>query len=472
MGLFSREQWAKGSVFPHYREDWVFRATYNFGERYFIEVNGAYNGTEKFSRNYRFQFFPSTALGWMITNEPFMKNVTWLNKFKIRGSYGLVGNDEIVPPTDPDYEKLRFLYQTLWLYGGSSGLGSTASATSPYVWYKEGVIGNPDIHWETVTKKNIGFDYSLFFGQVEGSVDIFKDYRKNILVRGTDRAVVDYFGGVPPSANLGEASVQGYELELKLNHRFSNGLKIWLNTSMSHAKDKVIFRDDPELLPAYQKQQGYQIGQYRSQVLAGHFSTWDELYGTTQWNSNDNLKLPGEFNIIDFNGDGIIDQYDNVPNGYPERPQNTYTTSLGFDFKGLSFYVQFYGVNNVTRYISLTNFPRQLNSVSEQGDYWSKDDPNAKSFVPRLVEKFNMYGNFYAYDGSYLRLKNAELAYTLTSGFINKIGVESLKIYLDGNNLLLWTKMPDDRESNLGGNGSQGAYPTVRRINLGVDVVL
>jgi hypothetical protein len=126
----------------------------------------------------------------------------------------------------------------------------------------------------------------------------------------------------------------------------------------------------------------------------------------------------------------------------------------------------------VTRYISYNNFSKQTNVVYDQGDYWSKDNTDAESFIPRYVETFNRYGNFYAYDGSYFRLKNAEIAYTFESATINRIGIRSLRIFLNGNNLLLWTKMPDDRESNLGGWGAQGAYPTVRRINLGVNIVL
>lgn len=134
--------------------------------------------------------------------------------------------------------------------------------------------------------------------------------------------------------------------------------------------------------------------------------------------------------------------------------------------------MQFYGVSNVTRYVGFGNFNKQTNVVYEQGEYWTKDNTDAESFVPRYVNKFDRYGNFYAYDGSYLRMKNAEIAYTFGSGLINRIGIQSLRIYLNGNNLLLWTRMPDDRESNIGGSGGGGAYPTVRRINLGINIVL
>lgn len=473
MGLFSRDKWAKGNVFPSYREDWVFRATYDFDLRYFIEINGAYNGSEKFGPDYRYDFFPSAALGWMISNEPFMSDLNWLDKFKIRGSYGFVGNDEILARTDPDYESYRFRYRTDWIYADASSLlGQSWSSTSPYTWYVEGAIGNPQLHWETIEKKNLGIEYSFLYGLIEGSFDFFRDHTRDILIKDEDRAVVDYLGAAPPSANLGEVQVTGYEIEVNLNYRFANRIHVWGNVAITHAKDEIIFADDPALLPAYQKREGYQIGQYRSELLGDFVNTWDEVYASTEWNANDQLKLPGEYNIIDFNGDGIIDQYDAAPNRFPERPQNTYNYTLGIDYKGLSFFVQFYGVNNVTRYIGLSNFSKQTNVVHEQGDYWSKDNQDAESFLPRYVEKFDRYANFYAYDGSYFRLKNAELAYTFESARINKIGIKSLRIFLNGNNLLLWTKMPDDRESNFGTIGGAGAYPTVRRVNLGVNVLL
>jgi TonB-linked SusC/RagA family outer membrane protein len=463
MGLFSREEYARGSEFPHYREDWVFRTTYNYGQRYFAEFNGSYNGSERFGRGYRFEFFPSAAIGWMISNESFLQNVSWLNMLKIRGSWGLVGNDAVPG---------RWLYQTPWLYGGEAYLGRIYTDRSPYTWYREGKIGNPDIHWETVEKKNLGIEYSLLYGLLEGSLDFFKDYRYDILVNGADRAVMVYLGGDPPTANLGETEVQGYEIVTKLNLRLANSFRAWINVSMTHAKDKVLAADDPALLADYQKSQGYQIGQYRSVMITDFVNTWDEVYASTEWNANDPLKLPGDYNLMDFNGDGIINDYDVTPNGFPERPQNTYSSSFGLDYKGFSLFVQFYGVSNVTRYISFGNFPRQKNVVFDQGEFWSKDNKNADSFLPRFVAQTNMTGNYYAYDGSYLRLKNAELAYTFSSGLISKLKISSLRIYLNGNNLLLWTKMPDDRESNLGGWGGQGTYPTVRRINLGVKIVL
>jgi TonB dependent receptor len=336
------------------------------------------------------------------------------------------------------------------------------------------VIGNPDLRWEKVAKRNIGLDYSLFKGQIEGSFDMFKDERVDIFIPGNQRSVPGYFGGTPPPANLGKAEVQGYEIEVKLNRRMGKDLRLWLNMAMSHAKDKIIDRDDPQLLDDYQKQAGYQVGQYRSQIATGYYSTWDQLYGSVRVNADDAQKLPGNFNLLDFNGDGVIDNYDNVPYAYPERPQNTYTATLGFDYKRLSFMIQFYAVNNVTRNLTQTNFSAALNSVFVQGDYWSKDNVNAQSPLPRWKSRLYSYGDFFNYDGSYVRLKTAEISYTLNPSWLKKAGIKNMRLYVNGNNLLLWSKMPDDREANIGSSNfaGQGAYPTVRRINLGLNLSL
>jgi TonB-linked SusC/RagA family outer membrane protein len=466
MGLFMRNENAAGSNFTTRREDWVFRTTYNFASRYFAEVNGAYNGSDQFGPDFRFDFFPSAAIGWTITNEKFMHRLPWISNLKLRGSYGLVGSDAV--------PSARGAYLNQWSYGSQVHLGDAGGNNSPYVWFRETVIGNPELRWETVEKTNVGLDFSLFSGLIEGGVDLFKDVRSDLFVPGNQRAVPAYFGGTPPAANLGKTEVKGYELELKLNKRFENGMRIWANTAWTHAKDRILDRDDPQLLDEYLKQAGYQIGQYRSQLSTGYYNTWDELYGSTRVNADDAQKLPGNFNLLDFNGDGAIDTYDNVPYAYPERPQNTYTATVGFEYKRFSVMVQFYGVNNVTRNLTQTNFSAALNSVFKQGDYWTKDNPNATSPLPRWKSRLYSYGDFYNYDGSYLRLKTAEIAYAVSPSWLKKAGIKTLRVYANGNNLLFWSKMPDDREANIGSSNfaGQGAYPTVRRINLGFNLSL
>ncbi|MBT1695534.1 TonB-dependent receptor [Fulvivirgaceae bacterium PWU4] len=463
MAMFMRQQRATGSEMPRYREDWVFRATYDFNGKYFAEYNGAYNGSEQFSKDYRYAFFNSGAIGWMISEESFMENLRFVDLLKVRSSFGAIGDDNV---------RDRWLYMTQWSYGGNASLDLN-QGTSPYPWYREAAIGNPDVRWETVKKLNVGVDYAFLNGLFSGSVDLFRDQRTDILVNGADRAVPSYFGGTPPTANLGKVEAQGYEIVLNINKTLSHGLRLWANLNMTHARNKIIDRDDPELYPGYRKQAGYAINQHRSWVDAGYLNSYDQIYGSPQHNTNDAQKLPGNYYIIDFNGDGVVDDLDRIPYGYSDVPQNTYSATVGLDWKGFSIFAQFYGVNNVTREVPLTSFGSGLNTVYDNGTWWSKDDPHADVPVPRWLSTPSYYnGTQFLYDGSYVRLKNAEVAYTLNEKQIQKIGLTSLRIFLNGNNLWVWSRMPDDRESNFAGAGSQGAYPTVKRYNLGLRLTL
>lgn len=462
MGLFSRDKYATGSEFEHYREDWVSRITYNYGQRYFAEFNGAYNGSEKFGPNYRFAFFPSAAFGWMLSNEKFMQNQNVINKLKFRFSYGLVGSDNV---------NGRWLYMTQWSYGGNAQLGSAAGQSSPYTWWSEAHtnVGNPDIHWEQVAKTNFGVDYTLFNNLLSGSVDVFNDYRTDILLNGSNRAVPSYFGVQPATANLGKVRNKGYEVDLRIQKSVSKNLHLWGNLSITHAKNRIIDADNPQLLDDYRKSAGKPIGQPRSYVNGGYYNNWDQVYGSTPLNTYDDQKLPGWRDMIDYNADGVVDDKDVVPYGYPEQPQNTYNATVGVDWKGFSAYVQFYGVNNNNRYLQLVSFGGQYHydNAYKQGSYWSKDNENAAVPIPRYASQVPYYGTTYLYQGAYVRLKNAELAYTFTANQLTRVGIKSLRVYVNGDNLILWTKMPDDREVD---RGASTAYPTVRRFNLGCNI--
>ncbi|NDV80881.1 TonB-dependent receptor [Bacteroides sp. 51] len=467
MGLFSREKYTTGSEIPHYREDWAFRATYNYAQRYFLEVNGAYNGSEKFSSDNRFAFFPSGAVGWMVSEEKFMKPLKFMDMLKLRVSYGKIGDDNVGE---------RWLYMSQWAYGGNAKLGSVADETSPYTWYRPTVMGNTNIHWETSTKLNFGTDFAFLEGLITGSLDVFRNTRTEILVSGTDRAIPSFYGMTAPWANLGKVRATGYELSVKFNKNIGKNWRVWADMNMTHAKDKILERDDAELLPWYQKLEGKPIGQAYSYIDHGYMNTWDDVYSSPQLNTTDSQRLPGDQIIVDYNGDGVIDTNDNVPYGYSGNPQNTYNATVGFDWKGFSFFVQFYGVTNVTRQVVLTSFSGKLNNAYNQGSYWSPDNQNAETSLPRWTSTIDgmSNGTRYMYDGSYIRLKNAEVAYTFAGDKMKKWGVGSLRVYLNGNNLWFWSRMPDDRESNTAGTGwaSQGAYPTVRRFNLGFKITL
>lgn len=465
MGVFNRTEKTTGSQFTNYREDWAFRTTYNYAEKYFFEYNGAYNGSEKFAPKNRFAFFNSGAVGYMISEEKFFTPLKkYIDMLKFRYSYGQVGDDNV---------PARWLYVTQWAYGGNMSNG-LYDDKSPYTWYKESSVGNPDVHWEKAVKQNFGIDYSFLGGLLAGSVELFHENRSDILISGNNRAMPSYYGATAPTFNYGRVHTKGYELELRINKTIRD-LHLWGNFNMTHAENKVIRYDDAELLPAYQKKAGFAIDQDHAYLTTGFANTWDQVIGMTPFDTNDNQNLPGQYTVIDYNGDGVIDSNDNAPYGYTGTPQNTYNATIGFDWKGWSFYAQFYGVTNVDRYVGFNSLGGNLDTVFNEGSFWTKNNTNADAPMPRWNSTPSYYeGTRFHYDGSFIRLKNMEIAYTWTKGWIKHFSLTSLKIYLNGNNLWVWSRMPDDRESNYAGTGlaSQGAYPTVKRFNLGVKIDL
>lgn len=465
MGLFSRSEYAKGNMIPAVREDWAFRLTYDFKGRYFLEYNGAYNGSEKFSSENRFAFFNSGAIGWLISEEAFMKSLKdnhIIEILKLRASVGQIGDDNI---------NARWLYLTQWANNGTkTRMQLDHKSDAAYSWYEQTTLGNPNVHWETVTKQNIGLDYSFLGGLLAGSFELFKDKRTDILLDGNGRAIPNYYGATAATANLGKVETKGYELELRVEKTIANKVRLWGNFNMTHNKDKVIKKDDLALAPNYQKAEGYAIGQATAYLDNGFIETFDQVYGSPKHDVNDASKLPGDYYIVDFNSDGVIDTKDVAPVSYSSNPQNTYNATIGVEYKGFSCFAQFYGVTNVTRDVTLHSLTDYMDNVYDLGDWWTKDS-DGDFTVPRWGSTVSYNdGRKYLYDGSYIRLKNLEFAYTWNSGWIKKIGLSYLKLYVNGNNLWLWTRMPDDREANLGGGGFLGAYPTVKRYNFGIKV--
>ena len=468
MGNWKRRINAGNADLENRREDWVFRTTYDLMGKYFAEFNGAYNGSQKFSPDNRFAFFCSGAAGWMISEEKFMK---WfkekriIDMLKIRGSIGEIGDDNAGD---------RFAYLNDWEVIGPYAM-TLGGSNSPYTGYRHKTIASPDLRWATVLKKNIGFDYAFLGGMFAGSFDYFRDDRKDIYISGSNRSLPSFYGAYRnPDINKGEIKNSGFEVEVRFNKVLKNGMRFWTNANYTYSHNEIILKDDPPLIPAYRKAQGYSQGQYWSFIDNGFIGTYDELYSVPEREKDDSQVLIGDHYIVDFNGDGVVDETnDQAPYGYTGNPEHTYNATIGWEWKGFSMFAQLYGVTGVTRDVGLPSFNNKLLTVYDNGTWWNPVDATGKVVIPRFTTQVSYNdGTQYLFDGSYFRLKNVEIAYTWTKGWIKKLGFSSLKIYVNGNNLLLITKMPDDRESNYGWSGGGGAYPTVRRYNFGFKLYL
>ena len=403
----------------------------------------------------------------MLSEEKFMKPLKdkgIIDMFKIRGSIGEIGDDNA---------GARFAYMTGWeVTNNGNGFNmSIDGSASPFVGYKEATIAMPDLRWATVLKKNLGFDYAFLHGMFAGSFDWFRDDRYDIFISGANRSVPSYFGAATtPDINKGKMKNYGFEIEVRFNKVLKNGMRFWTNANYTYAHNVIKVKDDPALIPAYRKAEGYSQGQYWSFIDNGFIGSYDELYSTPAREKDDSQVLIGDHYIVDFNGDGIVDETnDQAPYGYTGTPEHTYNATIGWEWKGWSCFAQLYGATGVTRDVTLNSFPEKLLTVYDTGQWWNPVDQNGEVVVPRFTTQVSYNdGTQFLFDGSYFRLKNVEVAYTWTKGWIKKLGFTSLKIYLNGNNLFLITKMPDDRESNYGFSGGGGAYPTVRRYNFGI----
>lgn len=232
-----------------------------------------------------------------------MHDISWLDKLKLRYSYGLIGHDGT---------NQRWLYESQWAYSGQAPLAENMNLKSPYVIYKEAVVGNPDIHWEKARKSNLDLELAVLKNILSTNIEYFTEDRTDILLYGTNRVLPGYYGINPPAANVERVTKNGYEVELKFNENLNKNMHVWLTASLTHVKDKILYKEEPELKDAYLKAQGFPIDQTKTLITDGFYNTWDEVYASTPLVLNDQNKLPGSYNILDFDGDGKIDESKDV----------------------------------------------------------------------------------------------------------------------------------------------------------------
>jgi TonB-linked SusC/RagA family outer membrane protein len=460
LALMSRNEKATGSGFTSYREDWVGRATYNYDSRYLLELNAAYNGSEKFSRDYRFGFFPSVAIGWMVSNEPFFKSATSVvNNLKIRYSEGRIGSDAGIP---------RWLYVGGWRVTDAKWEFGAPIPQPAYPVTFEGVIPNPDMHWEVAHKRNIGIETGFFQNLLTINFDYFWENRSDIFITANNRITPDYFGANPVPGNLGEVFIKGWEIEAKFSKSVGQGLNLWAGLNWSYAIDEIIEAEDTELKPDYQKKAGFQIGQDRIKVNQpnGVINSWNDMYTGVVPETNV-YSLPGDFKMIDFNSDGVIDSDDNVPFGFAARPQYNYSPSLGFEYKKLRGSVMFYGVYNLAGESSLNAFYEEIYSVTWpiNKESWSPERGVTTDAKYPLLRSSGGSSGPVLISRAYLKIQSAELSYDISSALLTSLGLSDLRLRFSGTNLFMWSKMQEDLDID---RATKNRYPLLKRFNLGI----
>jgi len=452
--------------FPSYREDWVGRVTYAYNERYLLEVNGAYTGSEKFAAGKRFGFFPSFAAGWVLSKEPFIKNITGdvLDLLKVRYSEGKMGSDLGAP---------RFAYTQIYTSGGNVPFGYN-NGTNYGPLYSEGRAANPDQTWETSIKRDLGIELELF-DKFSATLDFYDEKRNGILM--TRRTVPVWFGNDVPSGNIGSTKIRGYELELGWDDAIGKDFRYHLGANLSQFENRINFYDDPRGQDEYLKHAGKPIRwdrQAPNLINSGYYSSLDDIYNQAPafvGNEQSNL-IPGDLMFVDYNADGIVDSQDQVAMKHQLYPKTVYGLNFGLDYKNFSFDALFYGVSQVGRtigYALLWDF--QGGELLAHPDVTTRWTPETAAFAgkPALHLGSNIAHNTsastYQYvDGDYLRLKSAELSYKVNPKIPN-LDIDNLKIYINGNNLWTWVKNDTKLDPEAFGGDT---YPVVKRYNLGL----
>ena len=447
------------------------RATYSFKDRYFAEFNFGYNGSENFSPGHRFGFFPSAALGYIISNEPFWEPIrTWVNLFKIKASIGKVGNDQIGGSR-------RFGYNTTMDITGISGFSWGETQPSYVTGVATGEIGNPDITWEEALKRNVGVELSFFRDQLRFQFDYFNDVRSGIFL--PRESLPDAVGlRKTQYINIGKMQNAGFDMSAQFDHNFPGGLLLSARGNFTFNRNRRIYDDKPEQVYPYQNTAGYANGQQRGLIAEGLFMNQEEI---DTWPNQYNYTLyPGDIKYRDVNGDGIVNDFDMVPIGYTTVPEINYGFGLSLNWKGIDASVFFSGMAHMTRFIGGYNlYGGAATNVLIQGQIFADVaerswtvNPTPDAEYPRFsVEpaRNNMVrSTFWQKDMSFLRLKNAELGYTFPKKWTQKAHISTLRIYLQGVNLLTFSKFKlwdPELESSYG-----NVYPLTRNISLGLNL--
>ncbi|MDT3402221.1 SusC/RagA family TonB-linked outer membrane protein [Mucilaginibacter terrae] len=463
---------------PSKFRSYVGRFTYDFKQRYLFEVNGSYNGSDRFSESKRFGFFPAVSAGWNISEEEFFKkNFGVVSLFKLRGSYGLTGNDKLGG-------NFSYYYQQIYTSSGNQVFfGNPNPNTSNGIY--EGTLGNLEVGWENEKKFDLGLEMGFFKNKLTATIDYFNNNRYDILTDRSGRADPRFgsvsltFGQTLPPVNLGKVNNKGIEVELNYNGKVGKDLSYSVKGTYSIAKNKIVFADEPTYANEYQAYTGKAINTQRVYTWIGFYQDANDIANSAKPGQ---AVRPGDLKYADLNGDGVINGFDTKVQGDPNIPNTTGGINLSVRYKNFNIGAFFQGAMNFNvRGVAEAIQPFGSNFMAIHQQAWTPElGNNAKfpllSFIPGISDSRANPSTFWMIPGDYIRLKTAEVGYTLPQSFVAKLHMKSIKVYSNGYNLLTWTKLSSlyqlDPEIGQGSTGSSGTdranYPPQRIFNFGV----
>ena len=466
------------------------RFTYNWNYRYFIDFNFGYTGSENFAAGHRFGFFPAISGAWNIPEESLIKkHLKWMNMFKIRYSYGKVGNDNLGNTRFP------YLYdiETMTKKDGDKTVDTGGYNFGDYTFdrYYGGMryssLSSPNVTWEIATKHDLGIDFSFFNDKLSGSVDYFNEKREGIYM------LREYLPGIVglesnPSANVGKVTSEGFDGHFTFRQKLG-AVGLTIRSNITYSKNEIVDRDEENNYYWYKMQKGHRVNQARGLISLGLFKDYDDIRNSPVQDFDGYKVMPGDIKYKDVNGDGKIDGNDQVAIGATTKPNLIYGFGIAANWKGLDVNLHFQGAGKSTYFIDGSTvhmfklgdgWGNVLSEMANSNRWISADisgDPateNPNAEYPRLSygPNSNNYqqSTYWLRNGSYLRLKTVEVGYTLPTQLVNKVHFNTVRIFFVGTNLLTWSafKLWDPEMGSTDGK----RYPLSKNLSLGISVNL
>lgn len=443
------------------RLNYFGRVNYAFKERYLLSATMRYDGSQNFPENNRFGVFPGVSAGWLLSKEAFIKdNYNFITLLKLKGSWGKMGNDAVPP----------FQYLATYKYGGGYYFG--LPGTQKYPGFTLATTPNPNITWEVAETKNLGFESVLWNGLLGFNFDLFQSNRSNILTK-KNASTPDYTGLVLPDVNIGTVQNNGFEMELSHSKVVNSDFSYAVSANMSYAHNKITFFDESPNVPEYQKKTGYPIDSWLLYQAAGLYQTQAEIDATPHLSNT----APGDIKYVDVNNDKKIDASDMIRDTKSPTPEIMFGINLSAKYKNWELSVLLQG--QARTQVKLAPEGLYMDKAFFNGR-WQKQGDNLypRSFNSNrgAVGNNSLPSTFWMKDGSFVRLKNVELAYSLPKRITNMVKLANVRLFLSASNpLLIFDHVKLVDPETLGSlqflNGeSLAAYPIQRMMNVGVNV--
>lgn len=452
------------------------RFAYYYNQKYLMEFNFGYNGSENFAPGKRYGFFPAGSIGWVVSEEEFMKKASWIDFLKVRASYGLVGSDNV---------SSRFPY--LAFYGGGSGydfgnnFGTNVGGTS------EGNLANANLTWEKARKLNVGIDFTTLNQRLALTIDAFYEYRFDIITDMNSDGIMGYPDIVGKDAalqNLGEVSNRGVDIELSWNDKIGKDFRYYIRPNLTFSRNRLEYKAEVARKNSWRKETGKRLYENFVYVFDHFVADQEEAdrlnkIGYQPWGQ----LIPGDVVYKDLDRNGVIDDEDRTAMGNPRSPELMFGIPFGFQYKNFDFSVLLQGATKSSILLNgaaVFDFPQfeqdKIGRVKKMHlDRWTPETA-ATAKYPALhygTHDNNKNGNssLFLYDASYLRLKNVEIGYNVSPKLLRKFHVQQARIYVQGLNLLTFDKLGDvdiDLETKSGDGASW--YPIQKVFNFGIDI--